>query len=182
MTDSWLLLVVQAISRWSIPVLLVSIPVYAYCRGVRVYEVFVEGAREGALTAARILPYLVTMWVAIALLRSSGALDLLLLAVRPVFSRLGVPVEVLPLVVMRPLSGSGSISIVSELMQAHGPDSPVGLLASIMLGSTETTFYVVTVYLGAVGVRKARHGLTAALIGDVAGFIGAVAAWRLFCG
>jgi spore maturation protein B len=180
--EHYLLPIVQYLSRWSIPLMLVGIPLYAHCRGVKVYERFVAGAEQGMLTAVRILPYLVAMWVALTLLRTSGTLDLLLEFTRPVLSWLGFPPEVLPLVIVRPLSGSGALSIVTELFQTYGPDSRVGMLASVMQGTTETTFYVVTVYLGAAGVHRARHALTAGLIGDVLGFLGAVLVCRLFFG
>jgi spore maturation protein B len=169
---------VQTISQWSIPVLIVIVPCYAHLKGVRVYERFVVGAQEGIMSAVRILPYLITMWIGITLLRTSGALALLTHTLQPLFTIFMVPTEVFPLVLVRLFSGTGALSVASELMTTHGPDSPIGLLASILLGSTETTFYVITVYLGAVGLRKVRHGLAAALLGDLAGLIGALILWR----
>ena len=169
----------QVISSWTIPALVVLIPLYAYIRGVPVYECFVAGAEEGLKTAVRILPFLLTMWVALTLVRTSGLLDMMLSLCAPLLTTAGVPPQVLPLALIRPLSGSGGLSITADLLRAHGPDSSVGLLASIVQGSTETTFYVLTVYLGAVGLRKTRHTVAAGLIGDVVGFVAAVAIWRL---
>ncbi|MGI6542663.1 MAG: spore maturation protein [Limnochordia bacterium] len=180
MSVSTLLQYVQTVSQWTIPFLIVFIPCYAHCKGVKVYERFVIGAQEGIMAAVRILPYLITMWIGITLLRSAGALTLLARLLQPLFSIFAVPAEVFPLILVRLFSGTGALSVTSELFTVYGPDTPVGLLASILLGSSETTFYVVTVYLGAVGLRKVRHGLTAALIGDLAGLIGALFLWRLF--
>lgn len=169
----------QLISRWSVPIMLLIIPLYAHWRGVHVYESFVTGATQGVQTALRILPFLLTMWVAITLMRVSGLLDQLLAVFTPWLSALGVPPPILPLVIIRPLSGSGGLSIMTELLHTYGPDSPIGQLASIIQGSTETTFYVITVYLGAVGIRRIRHTATAALIGDLVGFASAVFIWQL---
>lgn len=173
---------IQAFSAWLIPAMLLVIPVAALLRGVKVYEVFCEGAKEGFETAVRILPYLVAMFVAIGVLRASNALDALLEGVRPIATLLGLPAEVLPLALIRPLSGSGSLGILAELLKEHGPDSTIGLIASTMQGSTETTLYVLTVYFGSVGVVKARHALAVGLFADVVGFIASVAAVRLLLG
>ncbi|MBO2522026.1 MAG: spore maturation protein [Firmicutes bacterium] len=173
---------VQAFSSWVIPALLLLVPGVALLRGVRVYEVFCEGAREGLETAFRILPYLVAMFVAVGVFRASHGLDAVLGLLRPAAERLGLPAEVLPLAILRPLSGSGSLGVLAELLKEHGPDSLVGLIASTMQGSTETTFYVLTVYFGAVGVVKARHSVAVGLLGDLAGFIASVAAVRWLLG
>lgn len=157
MSVSTLLQYVQTVSQWTIPFLIVFIPCYAHYRGVKVYERFVVGAQEGIMSAVRILPYLITMWIGITLLRTSGALDLLTYALQPLFTVFHVPAEVFPLILVRLFSGTGALSVTSELMSTYGPDSPIGLLASILLGSSETTFYVITVYLGAVGLRKVRQ-------------------------
>jgi spore maturation protein B len=171
--------IVLLVSQWSVPLMLLVILLYAHARGVKVYETFVAGAAQGVQTALHIVPYLIAMWVALGLLRSSGALDVLFSLFEPLFQALGIPIQVLPLAVTRPLSGSGALGLLSELLRTFGPDSGVGTLACLIQGSTETTFYVTTVYLGAVGIRKARHGLAAALVGDLAGFVAAVLAWRL---
>lgn len=159
--------------------MLLVIVLYAHARGVKVYETFVAGAAQGVQTALHIVPYLIAMWVALGLWRASGILDVLLSLGAPLFRVLDIPIEVLPLALTRPLSGSGALGLLGELLRTFGPDSDVGTLACLIQGSTETTFYVVTVYLGSVGVRKARHGLAAALVGDLAGFVAAVVAWRI---
>lgn len=165
---------IQTASRWAIPLFLTFILLMGTFRRVRVYEVFVEGAKEGFDTAIRILPYLLAMFVAIAVLRESGALDAFLGFVGPVAERIGIPREVLPLAVIRPLSGSGALGTTSDLMEAHGPDSLIGLLASTVQGSTETTLYVLTVYFGAVGIRRIRHTLGVGLAADITAFLASV--------
>lgn len=169
---------IQVLSAWAIPLLLVAIPLSAYLKGVRVYEVFCEGAKEGFETAVRILPYLVAMFIAIGVMRESHALDTLLSWVSGPVSALGIDPELLPLALMRPLSGSGSLALLAELLEEHGPDSLIGLIASTMQGSTETTFYVLTVYFGAVGVTRARHSLGVGLAADLAGFLCSIVAVR----
>lgn len=166
--------ILESISRWAVPFLLLSIPTVGILRKVPVYESFVEGAKEGFNTAVRIIPYLVAMFVAIQVLRQSGAMDLLISLIAPVTSRLSIPDEVLPLAFIRPLSGSGALAMLSNILETYGPDSFIGRLASTMQGSTETTFYVITVYFGSVGIRKTRHSLLAGLTADVAGFLVAV--------
>lgn len=170
----------QLASQWSVPLLILTILVYAHWAGVKVYESFVVGAATGVQTALRITPFLIAMWTAVTPLRSSGALETLLAYIEPLFRPLRIPLQILPLAIIRPLSGSGALSLMSELMHTYGPDSQIGTLACIIQGSTETTFYIATVYLGAVGVRKARHSIAAALVGDVIGFLAAILAWRLF--
>lgn len=165
---------VRGLSTWLIPLLLLAIPVLAGARRVKVYETFIEGAQEGFGVALRIIPYLVAMLVAIAMFRASGALDLLVVALSPLTAPLGMPAEVLPAALMRPLSGSGTLGVVSELMKTHGPDSFIGRLAGTLYGSTETTFYVLAVYFGAAGIRRTRHAVAAGLAGDLAGILAAV--------
>lgn len=162
------------VSRWAIPFLLFIIPVYAYFKKVNVYEVFVEGAQEGFTTAIRILPYLVGMLVAIGVFRASGAMEYLIKIIYPVTNLLGIPGEVLPLALMRPLSGSGALGITAELIQTYGPDSFIGRVASTMQGSTDTTFYVLTVYFGSVGIKKFRHAVTVGLAADITSFLASV--------
>ena len=164
----------RSVSMWAIPAILFAVPLVALARGVRVYEVFCEGAKEGFDIAVRILPYLVAMFVAIGVFRASSALDALLGLLQPVTRLLGIPSEVVPLALIRPLSGSGSLGILAELLEEYGPDSLIGLIASTMQGSTETTFYVLTVYFGSVGVVKARHSVAVGLFADTVGFIASV--------
>lgn len=171
--------VAGALSSWAIPAILAAVPLFALVRGVKVYDVFCQGAKEGLEITVRILPYLVAMFVAIGVLRASGALELLLRLVEPVGALLGIPPEVVPLALIRPLSGSGSLGILADLLEKYGPDSLIGLIASTMQGSTETTLYVLTVYFGSVGVVKARHSLAVGLLADLAGFVASVALVRL---
>ena len=164
----------EVISGWAIPVLLVLIPVAGLIRGVKIYEVFVEGAKEGFNVAVRIIPFLVAILFAIAMFRASGAMDYFVKLMSPLTNLIGMPAEVLPAAIMRPLSGSGSLGIITELINTHGPDSFIGKLASTIYGSTETTFYVLAVYFGSVAIKKTRHAVPAGLIADVAGILAAV--------
>ncbi|HEX6177402.1 MAG TPA: spore maturation protein [Thermoanaerobaculia bacterium] len=167
--------VLDVISLWAIPVLLVGIPLYGLIRKVKVYDVFIEGAKEGFEVAVRIIPFLVGILVAIGMFRGSGAMDLLTGALRPLMSATGFPAELMPLAILRSLSGSGSLAFATDLVNQHGPDSLIGRMAATMYGSSETTFYVLAVYFGAIGVRRMRHAVPAALIGDLAAVIAAVA-------
>lgn len=166
--------VINAIAVAAIPLLFIVFLGWGFVRKVKVYEVFVEGAKEGFTTAVRIIPYLVAMLAAIGIFRASGALELLTAALAPVTALIGMPPETLPMALMRPLSGSGSLGIMTELMKVHGPDSLIGVMASTMYGSSETTFYVLAVYFGAVGVKNTRHALPVGLIADIAGMLAAV--------
>jgi len=172
----------QLANHWLLPLLIVALVGFGVARGVRVYEVAIEGGKEALDVAKRIAPYLVMILAAIAMFRASGALGAIIAALNPLTSALGVPAEVLPMMLLRPLSGSGAFAVMAETVNTYGPDSYVGLLVSTLQGSTETTFYVLAVYLGAVGVRNARHILPACLLGDFAGYVGAVIACRLFFG
>jgi len=134
----------------------------------------VEGAKEGFQVAVRIIPYLVAILVAVGMFRASGALDFLVRGLTPITSLIGMPGEALPMALLRPLSGSGAYGVMAEIMQVHGPDSFIGYLVSTFQGSTETTFYVLAVYFGAVHVKIARHALPACLLADLAGILAAV--------
>lgn len=168
------MLILKIVSIWAIPIMLIVIPIYAYVQGVKVYEVFCEGAKEGLQTAIRILPFLVAIFVALAIFRESHALETLLMMIRPVAAFFGFPPEVIPLAIVRPLSGSGALAILANIIEQYGPDSLVGMMASTMMGSTETTFYILTVYLGAVGITRSRHAMVVGLIADIAGFSTAI--------
>jgi spore maturation protein B len=169
----------EAISLWAMPVLLVAIPLAGVVRRVKVYDVFIEGAKEGFDVAVRIIPFLVGILVAIGMFRGSGAMDLLMAGLRPVVGPVGFPPELLPLAILRSLSGSGSLAFTTDLIKTQGPDSLIGRAAATMYGSSETTFYVLAVYFGAVGVSRTRHAVPAALVGDVVAAIAAfvVCAW-----
>lgn len=163
--------VLNLISKWAIPFLLLVIPLYGHLKKVPVYESFVEGAEEGFTTAVKIIPFLVGMMVAISVFRASGAMDYLSQALNPLTTMLGAPSEVIPLAVMRPLSGSGVLGLATELMRIYGPDSFIGRLASVMQGTTDTTFFVLTVYFGSVGIIKYRYCIVTGLTADITGFI-----------
>jgi spore maturation protein B len=169
----------EAISLWAIPVLLVGIPTIGLIRKVKVYDVFIDGAKEGFNVAVRIIPFLVGILVAIGMFRASGAMDLLTSSLRPLLSGTGFPADLVPLVLMRTLSGSGSLALTTDLVKRFGPDSMIARMASTMYGSSETTFYVLAVYFGSVGVKRTRHAVPAALVGDLVAAIAAVAicAW-----
>lgn len=167
---------------WLFPLLILGLLLVGIRGRVRVYESMVAGAQEGLEVAIRIVPYLVAILVAVGMFRASGALDLMIGAIDPITRQLGVPAAVLPMAILRPLSGSGSFAIMSDTLTVYGPDSFTGYLASTLQGSTETTFYVLALYFGAAEVRDGRHALYCCLAGDVAGFLGAVAACHWFFG
>ena len=171
--------IIKFISVWAIPFFLVGIPAYGAVKRVKVYESFVQGAKEGFQVGVRIIPYLVAILVAVGMLRGAGAIDLLARWLDPVLHRIGMPAELLPLAIMRPLSGSGSMGIVTELIKTHGPDSFIARLAASAYASTETTFYVLAVYFGSVGIKKARHAVASGLIADIVSLFTALIVCRL---
>jgi spore maturation protein B len=171
--------IISTVSVWAIPFFLFSIPLYGAVKKVKVYESFVEGAKGGFQMAIRIIPYLVAILVAVGMLRGAGAIDMLARWLGPALQSIGFPVDILPLAIMRPLSGSGSMGIVTELIKTHGPDSFIGRLAASAYGSTETTFYVLAVYFGAVGIKKARHAVISGLVADIASLVAAIIICRL---
>ena len=168
------------LSRWAVPVILLLIPLIGYLRGVKVYETFVEGAAEGFNTAIRIMPFLVAMLVAIHVFRAAGTMDVFIGLLQPFLEFFSIPPELAPLALMRPLSGSGSLGITMELLNTYGPDSLVGRMASTILGSTDTTFYILTVYFGAIGVRNPRYSVIVGLTGDLIGFFCSIYIWQSF--
>jgi spore maturation protein B len=174
--------IMNAVSAFAIPFILLLFVVWGAIKRVKIYEVFVEGAKEGFNTALRIIPYLVAMLVGIGIFRASGAMDILVALVAPATRLIGMPPETLPMAIMRPLSGSASLGIMTELMKTFGPDSKIGILASTMYGSSETTFYVLAVYFGVVGVKNTRHAVPVGVFADIVGMLGAVLAVRLLLG
>jgi spore maturation protein B len=166
---------VDFISLWAIPFLLVSIPLYGLMKKVKVYEAFIDGAKEGFEVAVRIIPYLVAILVAIGMFRASGAMDLLTTALRPALAAVRFPPEIFPLAVLRSLTGSGSLALMTDTVKTFGPDSLLSRMAATMYGSSETTFYVLAVYFGAIGVKKTRHAVPAALIADFVAVVASVA-------
>jgi spore maturation protein B len=157
-----------------IAIIILAIVVYGMAKGVKVYECFVEGAKDGLSICLRIFPYLLAMLVAIAVFRESKALDYFITLVKPVVKLIGLPPEVVPLVLVKPLSGSGALGVLSDILMKHGPDSFIGRLSSVIMGTTETIFYTLTVYFGAVNVKKIRHTLWAAILADLTAVIMAI--------
>lgn len=166
-------------TQWLIPALICALLLYGYLKGVKVYETLTDGATEGFKTAIRIIPFMVAIFVAIGMFRASGALDLMIQGLSPATELLGMPAEALTVAFLRPLSGTGSFGVMSEIVQKD-PDSFLAFLTSTMQGSTETTFYVLAVYFGAVGIRRTRHALPAALMADAAGILAALLICRLW--
>ncbi len=173
MNSEFFIEVLMTIADWTVPLIILFIPTYAIIKGVKVYEVFVDGAKEGFDIAVKIMPYLVAILVAIGMLRDIQAMDKFSGFIQPVTSLIFMPAEALPMALIRPLSGGGAMGVMNSIFIEHGPDSYVGILASVMMGSTETTFYVLAVYFGSVGIKKTRHAVPAGLTGDVAGIIAA---------
>jgi spore maturation protein B len=174
--------VLDALSLWTLPLLLAGIPLLALFRRVKLYPAFLDGARQGFDTAVRIIPPLVAVFVLLAMLRASGAMEAAAAALEPVTRALGIPASVLPLILVRPLSGGAAQGVVADVLRTEGPDSWAGRLASVMAGSTETTFYVLAVYMGAAGISRHRQALAAGLLADLAGFTAAVLVCRAVFG
>jgi spore maturation protein SpmB len=167
------------LSLLAVPFLLGFFPLYAALRGVKVYEEFVEGAKEGFGVALRIIPFLVAILVAVGMFRGAGGIEALKSALAPLLTPLGFPPDLLPMVLVRPLSGSATTGLFTELVQRLGPDSLTARMAGTIFGSTETTFYVIAVYFGSVAVQRARHAVAAGLIADLAGVVASVIICRL---
>ncbi|MEH7124357.1 spore maturation protein [Bacillus sp. JJ1532] len=166
--------IVSVISLWFIPVLIGFILLYGTIKRVPTYESFVEGGKEGIKIAVSIIPFLVGMLVAISIFRASGALEYFVELMRPALEAIGVPPEIFPLAIIRPISGSAALGMTTDLIAANGPDSFIGRLASVLQGSTDTTFYVLTVYFGAVGIKKMGDALKVGLLADLVGIIAAI--------
>jgi len=171
--------IVQSISVVAIPFLIGFFPLYAALRGVSVYEEFIEGAKEGIQVALRIFPYLVAILVAVGIFRAAGGIDILTRLLAPVLDLIGLPPQVLPMVLVRPLSGSAATGLFAEIVKACGPDSYAAQLAGTILGGTETTLYVLAVYFGSVAIRRGRHALAAGLLADAAGVAASLVICRL---
>lgn len=161
----------DTLSRWALPIVIASIVIIGHFRKVPVYERFVEGAKEGFPTAISIIPHLVAMMVAVSVFRESGALELFMGYLRPFFQYLHIPAEIVPMALLRPISGTGSLSVMMDIFQNYGPDSLLGMMASILQGSSDTTLYVLTVYFGSVGIRNARYAVKVGLLSDLAAAI-----------
>jgi len=174
--------VVNAISLLLVPFLLAVFPLYAFLRGVKIYEEFVDAAKEGFDVAVRIIPYLLAVLVAVGMFRAAGGIDMLSNWLKPVLNRIGFPVELLPMVLMRPLSGGGTLGMFTELTQHFGGDSLIARMAGTIYGSTETTFYVLAVYFGSVAIRKTRYAVIAGLTADAVSVTVAIIICRMMFG
>lgn len=157
----------EIISLSIVPFMVLIILVHGYIKGIDLYNTFIEGAMEGFKTAIKIMPYLIAIFIAIGIFRASTALDMFTSLLEPIIGLVGVPKEVLPLVIIRPLSGSGALGVVRDIIANYGPDSYPGLVASIMMGSSETIFYTLSIYFGSIGVKDYKHTLKAALLAYV---------------
>ena len=170
------------LGAFAVPCFIVCIVVFALARKVPVFDAFTEGAKQGLQTTLTILPTLVGLITGVAMLQASGALDLLANVLAPAMRALGLPPQVAPLVLMKPISGSGATAVLTQLLQKYGADSSVGRVAAVLCGSTETTLYCIAVYFGSVGVSRTRHALPAALFGDLAACLAAPLAVHLVFG
>ncbi len=166
--------VLKIVSVSVIPAIMSIILIHGYIKGISLYDCFVDGAKEGFKTSIRLMPYLIAIFIAIGIFKRSGAMEILVNLFNPLGKILGIPKEVIPLVIMRPISGSGSLGVVKDIVTTYGPDSFIGRVASTMMGSAETIFYTMAVYFGAVGIKDSRHTLTAALLSHLAAVIASV--------
>ncbi|HHU51945.1 MAG TPA: spore maturation protein [Firmicutes bacterium] len=164
----------HSFSRWIIPLFILCVLLIGEIKGVKVYDAFIRGAKEGLTIGVRLIPFFLAIFGALAVFRSSGALDFICRLCSPLANALGIPGEIFPLGLLKPLSGSGSLGYMAEIINHRGPDSPLGLMASVVGGSTETTFYVITVYLGSVGISKQKHTVAMGIAADLVSFLVAV--------
>ena len=170
------------LGNYVLPIVVVLILVTGVIKRLKVFDLFLAGAKEGITVALNILPALVGLMVAIAMFRASGALDMLVSALAPLGKALHFPAEIVPLALMRPISGSGSLSLFEQILKTYGPDSIIGRIASVLQGSTETTFYTVAIYYGSININKTRHTVPAALIADFTGVVMSIITVNLFFG
>lgn len=162
------------ISNWIMLMFMVGIPLYGAIKKIDVFDAFIGGAKQGFETVVGIIPYLIAMLVAIGMLRASGFFELVFAFLAPLLTKIGMPAELLPLAMIRPFSGSAATSVMAELIHTHGGNSFISKTAATMMGSTETTFYVIAIYFGAVNIRRTRHAIPAGLIADLAGIIASI--------
>ncbi len=167
--------VISLISTWMLPAIIVFIPLYAWFKKVPIYESFIEGAKEGFPTAISIIPHLVAMMVAVSVFRDTGAMQFYLHLLAPATQWLHIPSEVLPIGLLRPISGIGSLAFVESIFREFGPDSFLGKLASTIQASSDTTLYVLTVYFGAIGIKRSLYALKVGLWADLVGFVASLA-------
>jgi spore maturation protein B len=174
--------IMEIISVIAIPAMILIIVVVGVIKKVKIYEMFIEGAKEGFNVGVRIIPYLVGMLIAIGIFRASGAMDVLATLLSPATDLIGMPGQVLPMALIRPLSGSGALGVMAEITNNFGPDSLMGRMVAVMMGSHETTFYTLAVYFGSVSISKTRHAVPAGIISDIVGIVIAVTITNLIFG
>src|SRR5579862_214379 len=174
--------ILDILSLLAIPGLILFVVIYGVVKRVKIYEAFVEGAKEGFNVGVRIIPYLVAMLVAIGIFRAGGAMEILSSLLSPITKLIGMPAEVLPMAIIRPLSGSGALGVLSDIVKTHGPDSLIGRMVSVMMGSSETTLYVLAVYFGSVGITRTRQAVLGGVIVDITAALLSVWAVRLVFG
>lgn len=171
--------IINYFSNLAIPLIFLIILFFGISEKKQVFDIFIEGAKEGIEIAVKILPTLVGLFVAIGALRSSGVLDFIINLISPITNFLGFPKEIMPLAILRPISGSASIAVGTDIMKTYGVDSKIGLIVATIMGSTETTFYTIAVYSSMVKIKKTRFVLWASLIGDFVGILTSVVIWRI---
>ncbi len=169
---------INYLSNLAIPITILAILIVGIIEKNKIFNTFLDGAKEGIEITLKIFPTLVGLFVAIGALRYSGVLDFIINIISPIIKFLHIPLEIMPLAILRPISGSASIAIGTDIMNQYGVDSKIGLIVSTIMGSTETTFYTIALYTGIVGVKKIRFVLVAALIGDIIGILSSVVIWR----
>ena len=174
--------VITALSNWAIPLMILIIFAAGLARRVNIYDAFIEGAAQGFKLAVDLIPYFLAMMVAISMFRASGAMTIAAILLKPLTNALGIPSEILPLAILRPLSGGGALGVATELIHTFGPDSFIGRLASTMQGTSDTTFFVLTLYFGSVGIKNYRYALALGLTADCITFLASVFFVRLFFG
>lgn len=172
-------MIMEWLSKAAIPGLLVVILILGVWKKVPVFDTFLEGAREGLSTTFKILPVLVGIMFGIEVLKASGALDMIVWLLKPIADLFNIPQEILPMAILRPISGSASLGLLNQQLKEYGPDSFIGKILSVMMGSTETIFYTIAVYFGAIGVKKTRYTLCVALISGLAGIVYSVIICRI---
>lgn len=167
------------IGIYCVPIIIFLIVMFGFSRKVAVFDTFVQGAKEGMQSTASIAPTLVGLIVSVSMLKASGALDLLTSFISPITDFLHIPSILVPLGILRPISGSGSMAFLDTIFKTYGPDSFIGRVCSVLMGSTETTFYAIAVYFGAVGIKNTRHTIPAAICADIVGFIMSIVTVRM---
>ena len=165
-----------------LPLVITAIVLFGLVKGVKIFDCFLEGAKEGLMTVKNILPSIVGLVVAVGMLKASGGLDIIVKLLSPLSGITGIPEEIMPLAVLNPISGGGALSMYELILKEYGPDSYLGRVASVMMGATETTFYAIAIYFGSVGIKKSRHTVFAGLVADITSFVASAWTVRLFFG